>query len=178
MRARDTGGKERASASAVDTHSAPTLELWRGAADLCARVCACAAESLHTCILSRAAHAHARASQDAPPITKIKRMHGCSGSSYAEPALLLPPLQYTSGAPFPFKLRVNLAFTRYCQYKYYMAYIAIKGGRGGYTILRNSVGKKVRCGLPKQRGCLQITVLIRVDKLDMKQCLVNAKGQP
>jgi len=42
-------------------------------------------------------------------------------------------------------------------------------------MLRNSVGNEGRCGVPKQRGCLQIIVLIRVEKTIHRN--ISCKGQ-
>jgi len=58
----------------------------------------------------------------------------------------------------------------------YMAYIAIKGGRRHilYCAIVCTVRGAVR-GVPKQRGCLQIIVLVRVQKPRYKT--ISCKGQ-
>ena len=71
-----------------------------------------------------------------------------------------------------------LAFTRYCRYQYYIAYIVTRGGRGGTlycaTVWAMGWGGGRR-GVPKLRGCLQIIVLIRVQKPRHKT--ISCKGQ-
>ena len=49
-----------------------------------------------------------------------------------------------------------------------------KGGSGGYTILRTSAGDGTGRGVPPHRGCLQIVVLIRVQKSRHKT--ISCKG--
>jgi len=61
-------------------------------------------------------------------------------------------------------LGFRLAFTRYCHYQYCMACIAIKDGRGDTLYCAIAWAVRGARGVPKRRGCLQIIVLILVQR--------------
>ena len=92
---------------------------------------------------------------------KIHILYRPRGSwEYGEGACELIEAQYKWGAAS----RFVLAFPRYCHYQYCMACIAIKDGRGETLYCAILWVMKGMMGVPKQRGCLQIIVLIRVQK--------------